>query len=305
MRKSIIFAAALLALGCLTAHPAQAEEQVNLYVNYQPVIEEESLGQVYINEAGRTMVPLRVVNNYMYYTTDWSSDGTIHVTDATGKVDVVMTVGSLDYEKNGQTGTFDTAPLVKEGRTYLPARDFTELYGAIDWDQETRSVWIGDADTPLYRVEGNDLVRVTQEGSQVVSMPEGEEVSAEPLDDPSLVTAAAKDQDGQAYVAIQNHAKLTGLCDVYRDDGDHMTALGIQIYTGSSFAVQGDKVYSTMGSAPAQGDADANILIISTAQETKQVTLDIAVNACRLVMDGDQLVAISPDGSRHEIELNL
>lgn len=303
--KKIFLAVALMALACLVPSPAQAQTPVDLYVNYRPVAEDASLGQAYINETGRTMVPLRVVGDYLGYSTDWTPDGTIHVSDDTGRVDVTMRVGSLDYSANGQAASLGTAPLIREGRTYLPARDFAQIYGTIDWDQATQSVWIGDADTPLYRVEGTDLVRVTKAGRQAVALPQGQEVSVMPPDDPSRVETAKREADGRTYVAIQNHSKFTGLCDLYRDDGDHMTALGIQIHAGSSFAVQGEKVYSTLGTgAPGQGVPDASILVISTCHGSREVRLDFDVNACRLIFDQGRLVAIFPDGSRHDIDVD-
>ena len=48
------------------------------------------MGVPYINDVGRTMVPLRVVNDYLDYTTDWTSDGRIHISGKDGAVDVTL-----------------------------------------------------------------------------------------------------------------------------------------------------------------------------------------------------------------------
>ena len=303
MNKSVKFAAALLSVGCLLPGAALADTPVDLYVNYHRVIADDSMGEPYINDAGRTMVPLRVINDYLHYTTDWTQDGTIHVTDPDGKVDVTMKVDSFDYAAGGKSGTFGTAPAVRDGRTYLPARDFSELYGTIYWDASSQSVWVGDSETPIYRVEGDALVRVTKDGKQVVKMPEGQNVSVAPPDDPSMVCNAKVEKDGKTYVAIQNHAKFTGESDLFRDDGDHMTGLGLKINSTSSFAVDGSTVYSTMGTSAGGGtmSIDPKKLLISTAEGTKEMTLDFDVNACRLVMTEDGLTAIAPDGTRHHI----
>ena len=135
------------------------------------VVSSEAEGQVYINDAGRTMIPLRLVRETMGYVTNWQPDGSIQITSADGTVDVTLQIGSTAYTANGEAGTFETAPTLKNDRAYLPARDFTELYGSIYWDNDTRMVWIENGDAVTYRVLGNNLLRADADGIAPVTMP--------------------------------------------------------------------------------------------------------------------------------------
>lgn len=87
MKKCTIIAMMVLLMGCLLPQAAvAAPTEVGLKVNDSWVSCDASTGAPYINDSGRTMVPLRVVNDYLDYTTDWASDGRIRITgrDGTG-----------------------------------------------------------------------------------------------------------------------------------------------------------------------------------------------------------------------------
>ena len=119
-----------LTCAALLAAPGAAMAEstdVQLIVNDAHVGSSEAEGQVYINDAGRTMIPLRLVSETLDYETNWQPDGSIQITSADGTVDVTLQIGNTAYTANGETGTFATAPTLKNDRAYLPARDFTEL----------------------------------------------------------------------------------------------------------------------------------------------------------------------------------
>ncbi|MGB9804972.1 copper amine oxidase N-terminal domain-containing protein, partial [Desulfofundulus sp.] len=57
---------------------------------------------------------------------------------------VQMRVGSRTLYVNGQAEQMDVAPLVRDGRTYLPARWVAEAFGyEVGWDDSTRAVLVG------------------------------------------------------------------------------------------------------------------------------------------------------------------
>ena len=276
---------------------------VSLIVNNDVVYADESSGQPYIIDAGRTMIPLRVVSESMGYATDWQADGSIHITSADGEVDVTLQVGSADYTADGKAGQFDTVPTLKNDRTYLPARDFSELYGQIYWDNDTRTVWIYDGDGPTYRVLGNSLLRATADGIASVAMPEGSEVSS--LGKPDIAVLQ-RIIDGVGYVAINYNNNHSQQCPLFRDDGDHMTKIAT-INGTSSFYVDGDTLYHTTGTSagPWSDVIQPNVLHVTTiGGDTKTVTLDFAVNTCTLDMVDGQLIATDSDGVQHVIELD-
>ena len=295
-----------LACAALLAAPGAAladATDVSLFVGDEYVVTDEGAGQVYINDAGRTMVPLRVVGDAMGYDTEWSA-GTVHVTGEGGAVDVTMTIGETAYTANDQAGSFETAPVIQNGRTYLPARDFSEIYGNIYWEGESRSVWITQDDATAYRILGNSLLRSDANGIQPVAMPEGDEVSSFGKSD---LVVNQRVIDGVGYVVINYDNNHSGQCGLFRDDGDVMTRLATVNGT-SSFTVDGDTVYHTMGTSagPWTGDIVPERLYVTdvASGETAAYTLDFAVNACTLEMQDGQLTAVDAEVTVHVIELN-
>ena len=95
--------AGLLTAGLLLVpNTALAEStDVNLIVNDTHVVSSEAEGQVYINDAGRTMIPLRLVSETLDYETNWQPDGSIQITSADGAVDVTLQIGSTAYTASG------------------------------------------------------------------------------------------------------------------------------------------------------------------------------------------------------------
>lgn len=300
MKKTVMFLAGMLALGVGVPGVAEASD-IQLWVNEAVVAPEPSMGEAFVNDAGRTMVPLRVVNTYFDYETEWQKNGRIHITGKDGAVDVTLQLGDGTYVTNGQSGRFDTVPLVKEGRTYLPARDFGELYGSVYWDQESRTVWMTDSQSPLYRVMGQSLMRTSVDGTQRMALDEAHQVSAVRGDVVRAVKSAA---DGKRFVAVQYDNNAARQCVLFRDDGDTLTDMGVMVNATSSFAVEGETVYHTMGTdaGPWTGDIDPYRLLISDGVEERSRVLDFRVNECTLDMKDDKLIATDPKGVEHVIE---
>jgi hypothetical protein len=54
-----------------------------------------------------------------------------------------MVIGSTFLTVNGQTQTMDQAPVIKNGRTYLPAKWVANALGyQVDWDAQIQDVLI-------------------------------------------------------------------------------------------------------------------------------------------------------------------
>ena len=297
----------LLTAGLLLVPNAALAEStdVNLIVNDTHVVSSEAEGQVYINDAGRTMIPLRLVSETLDYETNWQPDGSIQITSADGTVDVTLQVGSTVYTANGTSGTFETAPTLKNDRAYLPARDFTELYGSIYWDGDTRMVWIENGDAVTYRVLGNNLLRADADGIAPVTMPEGYEVSS--LGKPDRV-ASQRIIDGTGYVAINYNMNHSQQCPLFRDDGDHMTYLA-NINGSASFWVVGDTIYHTAGTdaGPWSEYLEPNKLYKTTiGDEATTTSCDVgfAINACTISVEDGVLTAVDGSGTVHEVNLS-
>ncbi len=299
--------AGLLTAGLLLVPNAALAEStdVNLIVNDTHVVSSEAEGQVYINDAGRTMIPLRLVSETLDYETNWQPDGSIQITSADGAVDVTLQIGSTAYTANGEAGTFATAPTLKNDRAYLPARDFTELYGSIYWDGDTRMVWIENRETPTYRVLGNNLLRADADGIAPVTMPEGYEVSSLGKSD-QVVNERVINSVG--YVAINYNMNHSQQCPLFRDDGDQMTYIAT-LNGSASFWVVGDTIYHTAGTdaGPWSEYLEPNQLYKTTIGDEEPTTscdVGFAINACTISVEDDVLTAIDGSGSVHEVNLS-
>lgn len=97
-------------------------------------------------ENNRTYVPVRYLA-YCIGITDsgieWDRVGQ-NLTLANENIIVEMQVGSRDIMIDGKAGKMDVAPLIKNGRTYLPARFVAEAFGyQVGWDNASQTVLIG------------------------------------------------------------------------------------------------------------------------------------------------------------------
>ena len=309
MKKRLL---AGLTCAALLAGPSAAfaeSTDVNLYVNSAYIGGTEADGQAYINDAGRTMIPLRVVGDAMGYDTEWSA-GTIHITDGTDQVDVTLTVGETAYTANGEAGTFETAPTIKDGRTYLPARDFSEIYGNVYWDGATRSVWVTQGDELRYNVIGQTLYRSDENGIQAVAVDIVGDTSAGRINGVRTI-------DGVNYIKLNQMGYYTNdTVQLFRDAGDHLELL-TDVTASSNFYVDGDKVYFSDGTGAGgwsnlgfmgQG-IEPNRLYVATlnTEGHKYIidayTLDFQVNNATFDKADGVLTATSPDGTQHAIDL--
>lgn len=271
---------------------------VGLLVNDGYVGGDETMGQAYINEAGRTMIPLRVVSEVIGYDVDWQTGGSIHISSADGSIDVNLRVGSADYTVDGVAGTFETVPTLKDDRTYLPAREFSELYGSIYWDEESHVVWIYQQDGMDYRVLGSTLLRADSDAITPLTLPDDYALTdrAIQIDQYQPITTA-KVCDGTEYVRINTEGVFDDTIPLFRLDGDQLSYV-CDVYGSSDFTVSGDTVYYTEGTgAGAWEPAEhPDRLYATTVQEdgvleTNVYVLDFAVNNCNLSVEDGQLTA--------------
>ncbi len=101
-------------------------------------------------EDGRTLVPVRYLADALGAKTAWD-ETTQKVTVTEGSTTIMLTIGSTALAVSGTARQMDVAPVIRDGRTYLPARYVAEALGAkVDWDQDSQTVTItlGDAAVP-------------------------------------------------------------------------------------------------------------------------------------------------------------
>jgi len=101
-------------------------------------------------EDGRTLIPVRYLAGALGAQTAWD-DATQKVNVTENGTVIILTIDRASLAVNGTTQQMDVAPVIKNGRTYLPARYVAEALGAkVDWNQATQTVTItlGDATAP-------------------------------------------------------------------------------------------------------------------------------------------------------------
>ncbi len=96
----------------------------------------------YISPEGRTMAPVRYLGNALGAQTSWDA-ATQTVTITKGGTTIVMTIGIPKISVNGATSDLDVAPVIKDGRTFLPVRWVANALGAkVQYDSYTYQVII-------------------------------------------------------------------------------------------------------------------------------------------------------------------
>lgn len=300
------FVAGLTCMAVLLAPGAALADStdVQLVVGSALIGTSEEDGQVYINDDGYTMIPLRVVNDAFGYNTQWDQDGSIHITNPDGTVDVSLAIGKNGYTANGVAGTFKNRPTLKNDRTYLPARDFSELYGSIYWDNASRTVWIHQGKETDYQVIGDKLLRGNDQGIQTLTLPEGYVISTKTAADPIVLERTI---DGLTYLGLLvEPADFTKPVPLFRVDGDRLAYVA-DVYGSSSFYVDGDKVYYTdgFGTDGWANPINPKALHVTdlTSGKTETHILDFNVNDCIFTMQDGALIAIEQNDARHTISL--
>lgn len=117
-------------------------DSIGVNIDGQQIRFTNSTGYAFVNENGRTMVPLRVTMEAFGASVWWDGTNNTAYVQKDG-VTVTATVGKNYITRNNQIINNDAQAAVLNGRTYLPIRAVLECFGAIvDWDSRSKSVVI-------------------------------------------------------------------------------------------------------------------------------------------------------------------
>lgn len=151
MRKRIVKAismvlamATLLATVALAANPTPTGPSIR--VNGELVDFPD--GQPFVDENGRTMIPVRFVTEELGADVTWDGNTrTVQISKNGVKVEITIGISDLKVIRNGRSEqvTMDTAAVLKDGRTYVPIRYVAEALGAyVDYSSTYKVVGIYD-----------------------------------------------------------------------------------------------------------------------------------------------------------------
>lgn len=136
---------ALAVVFCLTL-PTLAGSSINMVVNGKKITSNDA--PPFIDENGRTQVPVRFVSEALGAKVDWeTSTRTVTVTYKSNIIKFV--IGVKEYVSSTGKNKMDTSPVIRNGRTFVPIRYVGEALGAkVDWNSETSTVTIREKELP-------------------------------------------------------------------------------------------------------------------------------------------------------------
>lgn len=279
----------------LTVYPDYfTSEDVTLRINGDKVLaDSEQIGAPYINDQDRVMIPLRMVNGYCGFATEWRPDGTIRITG--NGLDITMQTDSQTALVNGEAVDFDSTPVVADGRTYLPARDFMRLYGSIHWDDATRTVTIypeSGYDT-TYEVTDEGVVRHDADGDTLMGINE----PYAPTDIDEIISQKVIDGVTYLQVGMGGDEILRNVYAVFRDDGKQLTYLFVSGCDAPYYIDEDTCCYTEAQYAgPWTLLQRTNRLYIQEGDDAIEAyDLTYSVNRCVLTKENGQIGAITPE----------
>ncbi len=96
--------------------------------------------------SGRVLVPVRYLAEALGERSDWDAATQTVSVIGDSEIDgsnttVTMVIGSATLDVNGRKQTMDQAPVIRDGRTYLPARYVAEAFGYnVSWNATSQTV---------------------------------------------------------------------------------------------------------------------------------------------------------------------
>ncbi|AEG14464.1 copper amine oxidase-like domain-containing protein [Desulfofundulus kuznetsovii DSM 6115] len=154
-RRALISILAILLLAVLALPALAQQEKVDVYENQKlvkSVVFVVGTREYFVNgqtpgvkmdvapfvEQGRTFVPVRFLSNALGVedrNIGWNEKAWLVTLKQPGFPVVEMTVGKKQIKSDGQARDMDVSPLVRSGRTFLPARWVAEALGyQVEWD---------------------------------------------------------------------------------------------------------------------------------------------------------------------------
>lgn len=150
MLKRLMFAAILIALVMAFSAPSQAVPSHSAkfvvgQASYEADGAAKAMDAATFIENSRTYVPVRYFALALGVTEGdigWDA-ATRTVTLALEGVNLKMVIGNKALYVDGKAGQMDVSPLIRNGRTYLPARWVAEAFGyEVSWDAGTKTVLV-------------------------------------------------------------------------------------------------------------------------------------------------------------------
>jgi len=141
MKKfALVIAVALLMISIFSVLNVFGEMPLRIVVDGDRLFFPDA--QPFIDSNGRTQVPARFIGERLGATVTWDSAAQKAVF-VKGERKLILYIGKKEYELDGKILQMDTAALLQEDRTFVPARYVAEAFGAtVRWDSLIKTVYI-------------------------------------------------------------------------------------------------------------------------------------------------------------------
>ena len=144
--KKIIFAIIMALLVPVVCIPLAINGSTGIIVTVDGKAVNFPDAKPFIDENGRTLIPVRFVTESLGATVEWIEKYQ-EVKIKKDNVNISIMINDRDIVVNGRIKTMDTKAIIKEDRTFVPIRYVAEELGAtVGWDPNTRTVIITTQD---------------------------------------------------------------------------------------------------------------------------------------------------------------
>lgn len=230
---------------------------------------------------GITLVPMREIFNSLSATVTWE-EKTQTIIGRKDSITITLAIGKKEAVINGKSVKLDTAPVVRGGVTFVPARFIAESLGAtVKWDSKTQSVRIQSKEAKLEEIY-NEIEQEQNNGTKLTAAQIVE------MYDESVVLISTNEALGSGVV-IDDRYILTN----YHVIQDATSATITTVY-GDELKVTGVVKYNE----------NSDLAIIQTEQSIGVPPVEVSLGIS--VQKGDKVVAIgSPLGLQNTVSDGL
>lgn len=162
--KKLLITTALCALTSLPVSAANIEFTIGssnfLTENDADISEAVLEAAPFINESGRTMVPVRAVSTAFDADVLWD-DASRTVTVKKNDKEIILTIDSPEAYINGSATALDSAPVIISGRTFVPLRFIGEALSCnVNYAAATKQIILDDS--PILIKSGNYTISLSE-----------------------------------------------------------------------------------------------------------------------------------------------
>jgi hypothetical protein len=122
----------------------QVKSYIGIVINNEPLYfdPEDGMGMPFVDENGRTLVPVRKLLEAIGAELSYNQEKQT-VSAVRGDTAVIIKIGEKEITVNGHETATDTKAVIKDGRTYLPARAILEAFGySLSWSGASKTIYV-------------------------------------------------------------------------------------------------------------------------------------------------------------------